>query len=60
MYGLTVRIEEMTCLERLRRQVLELMDSLDDDGDDGHSDVGGGESGEAIECTGKRKRDGDE
>jgi hypothetical protein len=44
MYGLTVCIEEMTCLERLRRQVLELMDSFV----------------EAIECTGMQKRDGDE
>ena len=62
MYGLTIRVEEMACLEKLRRQVLELMDSLDDDvsDDDDHSDDGGGASGEvAIEGTGKRKRDGE-
>ena len=31
MYGLTIRIEEIACLEQLRIQVLEFMDSLDDD-----------------------------
>jgi hypothetical protein len=49
MYGLTIRIEEMACLEMLRKQVLELMDSLDDNDDDGdYKDCKG---------NGKRKRD---
>jgi len=48
MYGLTIRIEEMACLEKLRKQVLELMDSLDD------NDCEGSDNGDA---NGKRKRD---
>ena len=34
LYGLTIRLEEKACLEALRKQVLEIMDSLDDNVDD--------------------------
>jgi hypothetical protein len=52
-YGLTIRIEEMASLDRLRIQVLQLVDSLDNADFDNEE-----ESDKAM--MGKRKRDTDE
>lgn len=49
MYGLTVRLEEKACLERLRQKVMDLMEGLDDEVDDGLAMVG-------EEVTTKRQR----